>query len=66
MKLIHKLTALFTLVISSVAFSDWTTTEDNWYSITIDGMKSGWAHDIVEVDSETKNIKSNLLVSMYE
>jgi hypothetical protein len=64
MKLIHKLTALFTLVISSVAFSDWTTTEDNWYSITIDGMKSGWAHDIVEVDSETKNIKSTKVQNM--
>ena len=30
--------------------------EDSWYSITIDGVKSGWAHDTVVVDTETNNI----------
>ncbi len=64
MKLVHKFTALLILVISSVAFADWTTTEDNWYSVTIDGMKSGWAHEIVEVESDTKNIKSTKVQNM--
>ena len=64
MKLVHKFTALLILVITSVTFADWTTTEDNWYSVTIDGMKSGWAHEIVEVDSETKNIKSTKVQNM--
>ena len=64
MQLVHKFTALLILVITSVAFADWTTTEDNWYSVTIDGMKSGWAHEIVEVDSETKNIKSTKVQNM--
>ena len=64
MKLVHKFTALLVLVITSSVFADWTTTEDNWYSVTIDGMKSGWAHEIVEVDSETKNIKSTKVQNM--
>ena len=60
MKLIKKITLLrSTLLLSTVAIADWTTQEDNWYSVTIDGAKSGWAHELViEVESETQHIKS--------
>ena len=56
--MIHKFVLLLTLFVSSAIFADWTIQEDNWYSITMDGAKSGWVHETVEVDSETRNIKS--------
>ena len=50
---------------STVALlADWTTTEDNWYSVSIDGAKAGWAHEIVEVESETNTIKSTKVQNM--
>lgn len=50
----------FTLLLfSSACFADWTAQDDYWYSVTIDGVKSGWAHEVVEVDSETKNVRSS-------
>jgi hypothetical protein len=58
MKLMIKRSALIILSISSALFADWTIQEDNWYSITIDGVKSGWAHETVEVESDTNNVKS--------
>ncbi len=60
----HKLSFLLATLLVSVSFADWTTEEDNWYSVTIDGAKSGWAHELVEVDSETKNIKSSKIQNM--
>jgi len=39
-------------------FADWTIQEDNWYSITIDGVKSGWTHETIEVESDTNNVKT--------
>ena len=57
MKLIHKITLLVTLFCTATVLADWTTTEDNWYSVSIDGAKAGWAHEMVEVESETNNIK---------
>jgi hypothetical protein len=58
MKLMHKF-FFFLLFLSSTCFADWTTQEDIWYSVTIDGKKSGWAHELVEVDGETKNVRSS-------
>ncbi len=37
----------------------WQTQEDNWYSVTIDGVNSGWAHEMIEVDSETGHLKTS-------
>jgi hypothetical protein len=42
----------------------WQTQEDNWYSVTIDGAKSGWTHELVEVDTETGNLKSSNVQNM--
>ena len=64
MKLIHKFFALITIVLSSVTFADWTTQEDNWYIVTIEGVKSGWAREFVEVDQETGNLKTNIVQNM--
>jgi hypothetical protein len=58
MKLTHKLPLLLALV-STVCFADWSSLEDTWYSVTIDGKKSGWAHELVELDSETKNVRTS-------
>jgi hypothetical protein len=58
MNLIHKLFFII-ILFSSTVHADWTTQEDLWYSVTIDGVKSGWAHELVEVDGETKNIRSS-------
>lgn len=59
----HKLAVLL-VFLSPSCFADWSTIDDNWYSVTIDGSKSGWAHETVEVDSETKNIKSSKIQNM--
>lgn len=59
MKLIHNLFILLTVVISSSISADWTTLEESWYSVTIDGKKSGWAHEVVAVESETGELKSS-------
>ncbi len=64
MKLIHKPFVLLIVVISSATYADWTTQEDNWYSVTIDGAKSGWAHELVEADTETGNLKSSKVQNM--
>ena len=64
MKLIHKLSFLLTILISSASFADWTIQEDNWYGVSIDGAKAGWAHELVEMDSETNNIKSSKIQNM--
>ncbi len=64
MKLIHKITLLVTLFCTATVLADWTTTEDNWYSVSIDGAKAGWAHEIVEVESETNTIKSTKVQNM--
>jgi len=58
MKLMIKRSALIILSISSALFADWTIQEDNWYSITIDGVKSGWTHETIEVESDTNNVKT--------
>ena len=59
MKLIRNLFVVLAVVISSSVFADWTTQEECWYSVTIDGKKSGWAHEVVAVESETGNLKSS-------
>ncbi|MDP7009175.1 MAG: transglutaminase-like domain-containing protein [Phycisphaerales bacterium] len=64
MKLIHKIPLLLVALVSSVSFAEWTIQEDNWYSVYIDGSKSGWAHELVEVDSETDNVKSTKIQNM--
>ncbi|MBC8201273.1 MAG: transglutaminase domain-containing protein [Planctomycetes bacterium] len=64
MKLIHKLSFLLVTLVSSVSFADWTIQEENWYSVTIDGAKSGWAHELVEVDSETGNLQLSKVQNM--
>ncbi|MBC8201594.1 MAG: transglutaminase domain-containing protein [Planctomycetes bacterium] len=64
MKRIYKLTLLLTLCFTVATFGDWIAQEDNWYNVLIDGAKSGWAHEVVEVDSETKNIKSSKVQNM--
>ncbi len=64
MKLMHKLLLLITTLISTATFADWSVQEDNWYSVTIDGVKSGWSHKLIEVDSETNNIKSREIQNM--
>ena len=46
MKLIHKLSFLLTILISSASFADWTIQEDNWYGVSIDGAKAGWPIDL--------------------
>ena len=60
----HKLLLLITTLISTATFADWSVQEDNWYSVTIDGVKSGWSHKLIEVDSETNNIKSREIQNM--
>ena len=64
MNLIKKITLLVVLCFSTVAIADWTTQEDNWYSVTIDGAKAGWAHEVIEVESETQEIKSTKVQNM--
>ena len=64
MKLIPKLFFLLILAITSSGFADWTTQEDNWYTVTIEGAKSGWAHELVEMDSETGILKSSKIQNM--
>ena len=64
MKQIHKLSVLLTFLIAAISFADWTTLEDNWYSVTIDGVKAGWAHEVVEVDNETNNFRSTKVQNM--
>jgi hypothetical protein len=64
MKLIHKISLLLVTLVSSVSFAEWTIQEDVWYSVSIDGKKSGWAHELIEFDSETSNIRSGKIQNM--
>ena len=58
MKMIHKLIVLLSIALSSATFADWNTLEDHWYSVSIDEAKSGWAHELVEVEDGTGNLKT--------
>ena len=60
----HKLLLLITTLISTATFADWSVQDDNWYSVMIDGAKAGWSHELIEVDSETNNIKSSKIQNM--
>ena len=50
--------------LSTATSADWILQGESWYSVTIDNAKSGWAHDIVEVESETKQFKSTKIQEM--
>ncbi len=71
--MLHKFTVAFvTLFIfwgcakneEPVVQEGWQILEDSWYSVTIDGVKSGWAHDTTEIDGATKNVKSSKTQNM--
>ena len=64
MKLIPKLFLILSICISTVASADWTTQQEYWYGVTIDGLKSGWAHETVEVESDSGNLKTNKVQNM--
>lgn len=49
MNLILKLLLVVT-VFATTTWADWQTQEEHWYGVTIDGAKSGWAKEVVEVE----------------
>ena len=53
MKLIPKFFLVLSICISTVASADWATQQEYWYGVAIDGAKSGWAHETVEIESES-------------
>jgi hypothetical protein len=52
MKLIPKLFIVVAIFIGTTAWADWQTQEENWYGVTIDGDKSGWAKEVVAVEDD--------------
>ena len=50
MKLILKISLAVAIIIGTTTWADWQPQEENWYGVTIDGDKSGWAKELVEID----------------
>ncbi len=48
MKTCHKVLFLLVLVLTSTVLGDWSITDQQWYAVSIDGVKSGWAQEVVE------------------
>lgn len=64
MKLLRNVHIITFLVFFALGSASFGQLEDSWYSVSIDGSKAGWAHDTVEVDSETGNIISSKVQNM--
>ena len=64
MKLIPKFFLVLSICISTVASADWATQQEYWYGVAIDGAKSGWAHETVEIESESGNLKTSKVQNM--
>jgi len=64
MKLILNFFLVLSISIATFASADWTTQQEHWYGVTIDGAKSGWTHETVEVESESGNLKSSNIQNM--
>lgn len=56
--------ALLVFFLAPSVCADWTVQEEHWYSVTIDGVKSGWAHEVVEVEGETGDLKTEKMQTM--
>ena len=52
MKLILKVFLAVAIIIGTTTWADWQPREESWYGVTIDGVKSGWAKEIVEVEDD--------------
>ena len=50
MQLILKVSLAVAIVFGTATWADWQPQEENWYGVTIDGDKSGWAKELVETD----------------
>ena len=50
MKLILKISLAAAFIFGTATWADWQPQEENWYGVTIDGAKSGWAKEVIETD----------------